>query len=81
MHTALMVRLSTFVYGLLLTGLPGLCSLLIAQEPTPKIDPNVSGKWVEMPKDGLPWKHQGTDLQFPVQLGDFTLKAGFQDMS
>lgn len=73
-----MLRLSNFVFRVLLTGLAALCggSDMQAQQTSTS---TTSGDWLQMPADGRPWKHPGTDLKFPSQLGDFELKAGFQD--
>lgn len=40
---------------------------------------NSKGAWVNLPKDGTPWKHPGTDLIFPQLMGDFSLNGGYLD--
>jgi len=79
MHTARMMRRSRFLLWILLAGAVGLdaVGIGVAQDKSSPRRPNIPGDWVEMPKDGRPWKHPATDLQFPPQLGDFILSAGF----
>lgn len=35
--------------------------------------------WVNLSKDGTPWKHPETGLLFPQQMGGFTLEGGYKD--
>lgn len=74
-----MVRLSSLVFWVLLSGLSGLSGWSAAQNAGQPPAPNIPGQWIELPKDGRPWKHPTTDLQFPAHLGEFRLSAGFQD--
>ena len=56
-------------------ALSGLGSSLHAAESVS----SSKGAWVNLPKDGTPWKHPGTDLIFPQVMGDFSLNGGFLD--
>lgn len=35
--------------------------------------------WVDLSKDGTPWTHPETGLQFPQFMGGFTLEGGYKD--
>lgn len=80
MHTACMVRCTNLCFWVLLMGMACLAGTAVAgQDSSKKDNPNAPGEWLQLPKDGRPWKHPGSDLMFPARLGDFTLSAGFQD--
>lgn len=39
------------------------------------------GAWVNLSKDGAPWTHPETGLQFPQVMGGFTLEGGYKDQN
>ena len=74
-----MVRLSSLVFWVLLTGSLAVRGSSAAQDAAKTSAASTKGEWITLPKDGSPWKHPSTDLLFPQRLEEFVLSAGFQD--
>lgn len=60
----------------------GLCWLAVASTDVLAADASGTknrGAWVNLPKDGTPWRHPGTGLIFPQSMGNCSLNGGYLD--